>query len=182
MYECIMKLKTGKIITEKFEKEVDYFDYLYAARNDINWAKLLNEFTGEVYDEYTELSLLSPTLVDIHINQNLMPKSTRAILLSRQKIYWFLKVIKKHSPIVSEYLLENNLTFVSVPEKNTKEDSIYLPKELMVVSVSELKKILKMLEIESKDDNYKKRIYRTLIDLDGYEIKFKNMLEGKGSN
>lgn len=174
IYFCILKTKDQKITDFYFDKEIDYYTFLFANRKDVEWAKLINNYSGEIIDSYTSFSNLHPDILNITLPKNAFKDSEFAMLINKQKMFWFMSFINKHSVKTSQYLRENQFEYLTVSPRTTQKDGCYIPENMIIVSSRELENIYIMLEKELSNSSYKKRLLKIFVDLDGFEIRTNN--------
>lgn len=72
--------------------------------------------------------------------------------------------------------MNNQLNFLTVTPKKTRVEGFYVPTDLVLVSKEELLVVLRKLVEEFDNNNYKKRLLRHFIDLEGSEISLNKAL------
>lgn len=174
--DCVLKMKEGEILTFSFKNEYDYYIFLFEVRNDVLWAKLINTISGEIIDEYVNIKTVSPEILKINITKDMLPNTKTAILINRQKLYWFINMVQRYSKKTSNYIKLNPINFVRIQSKQNQTDGFFIPNSLILISKEELIGILKMLSIEFDGNKYKKRILSEFVDLNGYEININHLL------
>lgn len=174
IYFCIVKTKDQMITEHHFDQEIDYYTFLFANRKEVEWAKLINNYSGEIVDSYTSFSNLHPDILNINLPPNSFKNTEYAMLINKQKMFWFMSFINRHSVETAQYLRENQFEYLTVSSRETQKDGCYIPDNMIIVSSKELENIYLMLEKELSHSKYKTKLLKIFVDLDGFEIRTNN--------
>lgn len=176
-YLCIFSMNERIVSDFAFNNDLDYLTFLFTHRKEIDWAKLIDQKTGETVDNYQNFRVVKPEYFNLRLTKEQFPNVNTLLMLNKQKLIWFINIINTYTKDVATELNENDpLIFHRVKQCSTEKDGFFIPSNLILVDKDKLMQKYYEVREELKDDEYKTRILKAFVDLEGFEIPIDNFL------
>lgn len=177
-YLCIFAMKGNVSNKFSFENEFDYLSFLFTHRKEMDWAKLIDQVSGEVVDEYNNFRVVKPEYFNLQITKELFPNVSTLLMLNKQKLIWFINIINRYTKEGSSNIKNGGLKmkFYPVRKCSTDEQGFFIPPNLVLVDKDELMEQYDEIQEKLKDKPYELRVLRHFVDLEGFEIQIDNLL------
>lgn len=176
-YLCVFA-RNGKVNSGfAFNNEFDYFSFLYTHRKEMDWAKLIDQESGEIVDEYHNFKVVKPEYFNLKLTKEQFPNINTLLLLNKQKLLWFINIINGYTKGGQKKLNGGEaIKFYPVKQCSTNNEGFFIPPNLILVDKEQLMSIYQEVYDELENSSYNLRVLKAFVDLEGYEIQIDNFL------
>lgn len=167
---CVLYSNKEVISNLEFNCMVDYYYFLSANRQTIEWAKLINKTTGDTVDFYQQFEKIDFSQSSIQIDKNDFPISTELLVLNKQKLVWLKLFISRY---LDNYDIPH-LTTVPLKSVTGRNPKVETSNHLVVTDKVILLNLANNIMIYCENSEYKKRVFKEMVDLTGLSIPLLN--------
>lgn len=172
-YFCIFS-EVGTVRTDfRFANTDDYFSFVLANKNTLLWAKLIDLHTGETIDEFTHTHSIDFSKIKVRIPEEFTENVQSLLLINKQQLVWLSKFACLETPDAFNRMEADPIYSYSIPAKSSLYEE-YMPSGFALVSREDFNRIVSDI-YEECTTNYKKRLFKMMVNTKGLEIVVNNV-------